>query len=106
MDDVTAVPRGFVAECFWPGVNEADIKAAEGRARRSAEALADNGDVVAYLGSVLFPSDEVVFFEFSSLSADLVRRVSELAAIPFARIVESVARSASQRSVHEEGEGS
>jgi hypothetical protein len=80
-----------VAECFWPGVNTADIEAADVRARLSAEALALQGDPVAYLGSLLFPADEVVFFEFSSLSADAVRRVSERAAIPFARIVESVA---------------
>jgi hypothetical protein len=102
VDDLTAGPRGFVAECFWPGVKEADIEAADARARLSAEALAQEGDPVAYLGSVLFPSDEVVFFEFSSLSADIVRRVSELAAIPFARIVESVARSASRRSQDQE----
>ena len=106
MDDMTAGPRGFVAECFWPGVNAADIEAADTRARLSADALAREGDPVAYLGSVLFPSDEVVFFEFSSLSADVVRRVSELAAIPFARIVESVAKSAIRHTPTEEGSGS
>lgn len=106
MDDPTAGPRAFVAECFWPGVKDADIEAADARARLSAQALAHDGNPVTYLGSVLFPSDEVVFFEFSSLSADIVRRVSELAAIPFARIVESVARSATQQPRTKEGSGS
>jgi hypothetical protein len=104
MEDVTAGPRGFVAECFWPGVNDADIEAADARARLSAEALAQEGDPVRYLGAVLFPSDEVVFFEFSSLSADVVRRVSEQAAIPFARIVESVGRLGKRLRGEQEGQ--
>jgi hypothetical protein len=106
MDDLTLEPRAFVAECFWPGVKDADIEAAEVRARRCAAALAKDGDPDTYLGSTLFPSDEVVFFEFSSASADVVRRASEKAAIPFARIVESVARSATPNSSVQEEFGS
>jgi hypothetical protein len=101
----SAETKGFVAECFWPGVREADIEAADARARQSAEALDREGQAVRYLGSFLFPSDEVVFFEFDAVSADAVRRVSERAAIPFERIVESVGMSARSRTARVAGNG-
>jgi hypothetical protein len=105
MADMSAGTKGFVAECFWPGVREADIESADARARLSAEALDREGQTVHYLGSLLFPSDEVVFFQFDAVSADAVRRASERAAIPFERIVESVGMSAQGRRAHEAGKG-
>jgi hypothetical protein len=105
MADLSGGTKGFVAECFWPGVREADIESADGRARLSAEALDREGQSVRYLGSLLFPSDEVVFFEFDAVSADAVRRASERAAIPFERIVESVGMSAQLRNARTTGNG-
>jgi hypothetical protein len=90
----TRKTAGFVAECYWPGVNEADIDAADVRAQRSAVALSREGEPVRYLGSLLFPGDEVVFFHFDAASEQSARRASERAQIPFERIVESLGVSA------------
>jgi len=79
----------YVAECFWPGVTEADLSALDARARASTSAE------VHYLSSVLMPNDEVVFCFFDGPSAEAVRAVAERAEIPFERIVESVRASAS-----------
>jgi hypothetical protein len=76
-------PTSFMAECFWPGVQPADVRALDERVRQSAA-----GTPVRYLGSVLMPKDEVLLCEFEG-AADAVRRVAERAAIPFDRIVET-----------------
>jgi hypothetical protein len=74
----------FVAECLWPGVTEADLAEVDARAR----AAADEG--VSYLGSLLMPTDEVVFCFFKGPSAEAVETVAGRARIPFERILESV----------------
>jgi hypothetical protein len=45
---------------------------------------------VRYLGTMLMPSDEVVFFVFTGPSAKAVRVAAANAEIPFERIVASV----------------
>ncbi|MFI5286328.1 MAG: nickel-binding protein [Candidatus Dormibacteria bacterium] len=77
----------FVAECFWPGVREADLSALDQRAAASAAELTRSGETVRYLGSLLMPRDEVVLCRFEG-SETSVRRVAEEAAIPFERILE------------------
>ena len=76
----------YIVECYWPGVTQAAVDAADARARRHAAAPGD----VRYLGSLIIPADEVVFFEFEASSAAQVRRASVAAALPFDRVVESV----------------
>ena len=82
--------REYLAECLWPGVTEADLAELGARARVCADASSGGTDEVRYLGSMLMPGDEVVFFVFGGPSADAVRVVAERASIPFERIVESV----------------
>ena len=76
----------YLAECFWPGVRESDLIALDERAKASAAELSADGDVVRYLGSLLMREDEVVLCRFEG-SECAVRRVAELAAIPFERIL-------------------
>jgi hypothetical protein len=78
----------YLAECFWPGVQESDLNALDQRASASAAALSGGGEVVRYLGSLLMREDEVVLCRFAG-SEPLVRRVAEQAAIPFERILEA-----------------
>ena len=78
----------YLAECFWPGVQETDLSALDQRARASAAAVSGTGQVVRYLGSLLMRQDEVVLCRFEG-SEPLVRRVAEAAAIPFERILEA-----------------
>jgi len=78
----------YVAECFWPGVDEAAVRALDARAGGSADELARTGESVRYLGSILMREDEVVLCLFDG-SADAVRRAAERAEIPFERILEA-----------------
>jgi hypothetical protein len=78
----------FVAECFWPGVSDDDLRALDERAGASVAALTAEGEAVGYLGSILVRDDEVVLCLFEG-SAAAVRRAAERAAIPFERILEA-----------------
>jgi len=80
----------YLAECLWPGVTETELATLDIRARRLANATAGTGEIVRYLGSMLMPEDEVVFFVFRGPSADAVEALAASAEIPFERIVESV----------------
>ena len=82
--------REYLAECFWPGVTEADLNDIDTRARESAEASATKGWAVSYIGSLLLPGDEVLFCFFEGPSATAVEAVAKRAAIPFSRILESI----------------
>jgi len=80
---------GYVAECFWSGVNEGDLRDLDVRAGATTASLAASGQDVRYLGSVLMPADEVVLCLFEG-SADAVRNAAEQSRIPFSRLVEGV----------------
>ena len=82
--------RMYTAECYWPGVTEAKLREAGARAAHAAEAVSREGTRVRYLGSVLFPGDEVVLFEFDAASPEAVRRASERAELSVERIVEAL----------------
>ena len=82
--------RMYTAECYWPGVTEAKLREAGARAAHAAEAVSREGTLVRYLGSVLFPGDEVVLFEFDGASPEAVRRASERAELSVERIVEAL----------------
>lgn len=77
-----------MAECFWVGVNEEDLTALDRRVEACIAEMTNEGQQIRYRGSMLMREDEVVmcFFEGSS---DNVRRVAELARIPFDRILET-----------------
>jgi hypothetical protein len=78
----------FIAECFWVGVKQEDISALDRRIDGCVVAMADDGESVRYLGSMLMPEDEVVLCFFEG-SAATVRQAAERAKIPFERILES-----------------
>jgi hypothetical protein len=80
----------YLAECLWPGVTESQLAVLDVRARELATATVGSSEGVRYLGSMLMPDDEVVFFVFTGSSAAAVEALAERAAIPFERIVESV----------------
>jgi hypothetical protein len=75
-----------VAECFWPGVLEADLAALDERAAASVAELSRQGEHVSYLGSLLMRDDEVVLCRFEGTESS-VRRAAEVAAIPFERML-------------------
>jgi hypothetical protein len=75
--------NGFVAECYWPDVDERAVRAV---AERIAASTAGLG--VRYLGSILLREDEVVLCQFEG-TADAVREVVARAEVPFERILET-----------------
>jgi hypothetical protein len=74
--------HSFVAECFWPGVREADVRALDERVRSLLDAD------VRYLGSIFIRQDEVVLCEFEGTLA-AVRSVATRAEVPFERLLET-----------------
>jgi hypothetical protein len=78
----------YVAECFWPGVDEAAVRALDARTGGCAEELARAGEPVRYLGSILMREDEVVLCLFDG-TEEAVRRTAERAEVPFERILEA-----------------
>ena len=78
--------HSFVAECFWPDVNAADLEALDRRVEQATTELAPTR--VRYLGSILLREDEVVLCEFDG-TADTVRAVAERAQVPFERILQT-----------------
>lgn len=78
----------FIAECFWPGVRDADLSALDERVSRSAAAVSGAERPVHYLGSLLMREDEVVLCLFAG-EPDAVRRVAHEAQVPFERLLEA-----------------
>ncbi|MGZ4335554.1 MAG: hypothetical protein ACXVRJ_14955 [Gaiellaceae bacterium] len=77
--------ESFVAECFWPDIDDADLPTLDRRIERAIAELATEREV-RYLGSILLREDEVVLCQFEG-SPDRVRAVVERAEIPFERIL-------------------
>ena len=80
----------YLVECFWPGLTREAVEAANTRARERTAALREQGSSLRFLGSLLVPGDEVVFFQFTGASREEVVRASLEAALPFDRIAASV----------------
>jgi hypothetical protein len=70
----------FVAECYWPDVQEEEVRLLD---HRIVASLADD---VRYLGSVLIREDEVVLCQFEG-AADAIRQVAERAGVPYERLL-------------------
>jgi hypothetical protein len=83
--------RIYLVECYSPGIARDDVEAAGERAIEVATSLRDEGCSVEYVGAILVPADEAVFHVFTSACVGAVREASVRAAVPFERVVESVA---------------
>lgn len=81
---------GYVAECFWIGVTEDDLRSLDRRAAACAAEQSLDGEEVRYLGSILMRQDEVVLCFFEG-SASGVHQAAQRAEIPFERILETTA---------------
>lgn len=78
----------FLVERYWPGVDEAVLRAALPRLEISARAMTAEGHEVRHVGSFLMPADQVVISVISAESETIVREVNERAAMPVDRIAE------------------
>jgi len=78
----------YLAECFWPGVLDSDLRQLDERIAEVAAELAGTGTSVRYLGSLLMRADEVVLCLFEG-PEEAVRDAAQRAAVPFERILEA-----------------
>jgi hypothetical protein len=76
----------YIAECFWSGVRDDDVRQLDRRIETVVAEFAAQGDPVSYLGAVLIVDDEVVLCLFEG-PAPAVRRVLERAGVAFDRIL-------------------
>lgn len=83
--------RTFLVECYLPGVEAADVRAAGERALVAAAESRRDGVGVRYLAAMLMADDDVVFHVFAGPDEGAVREAAVRAQIPFERVVESVA---------------
>jgi hypothetical protein len=74
----------YLVERYFPGHDRAWLE-------QALERLPGNDAEVSYLGSLYVPADESCFCRFGAPSSESVRRVNELAGVPFARIVTVIA---------------
>ena len=81
--------RQYLVERYLPGLGAADFEALRGRIAAAAAGAAAQGLEVRYLGSTFVPDEESCFCRFQSADVRAVRRVCELAEVPFARIHEA-----------------
>jgi hypothetical protein len=77
----------YVAECYWAGVQEEDLRELDRRIEASVVAVAGDGKPARYLGWLLVIDDEVVLVLFEG-PVGTVRRVAEHAEIPFGRLLQ------------------
>ena len=82
-----AVRNSYVAECFWAGVREEDLRALDRRVEVSIAAVAADGEPIRYLGWLRVIDDDVVLVLFDG-PIGRIRRVVDHAEIPFSRILQ------------------
>jgi hypothetical protein len=84
-----AARTSYIAECFWAGVEEEDLRELDRRIEATVLAFAADGPPVRYLGWLLVVDDEVALVLFEG-PIGTVRRVAEHAEVPFGRILRAV----------------
>ena len=80
----------FLVERRLPGMSLAHLAAAHRALAASARRLSSGGDRVRYLRSTFVPADARCLCAFEATSGELVRRVNELAQVPFVSIQEAI----------------
>ena len=78
----------YAAKCYWPGVTASELEETGTRARRAAGRACRAP--VAFLGSMLFPDDELVLCLFEAPSQAAVKQASEEVGIPCERVMTTV----------------
>jgi hypothetical protein len=81
--------RGFLVECYWPGVSEKQIGARAARVRAATLERRTQRGRVDFVQSIAIPDDETVFWLFEGREVD-VRAVAGEAGLTFERILESL----------------
>lgn len=79
----------FVAERFWPGVDEEQARESMAKVRASCEQLEASGVPVQWLGGSYLAGDEALSLRFEG-TEQAVRAAHDIAGVPFDRLLRSV----------------
>jgi hypothetical protein len=80
----------YAAKCYWPGVDASELQHAAAAAGHEASRLSGEGQLISYLGSLLFPADDLVLCIFETPERELVTDTAARAHIPCERLMETV----------------
>jgi hypothetical protein len=80
----------YAAKCYWPGVTESELQHAAAAAGHEAAGFCGKGRPIRYLGSLLFPADDLVLCIFETPERDLVSDTAARAGIPCERLMVAV----------------
>jgi hypothetical protein len=83
--------RTFLVERYWPGVDEAIARSVVSSLERAAEAMTAEGIPVEHVGSILMPTDQVVFSLIEAADVQAARQVNVRAHVPLDRIAAAIA---------------
>lgn len=81
----------FLAECYWPGITAEELTAADHRTQQALAEMGATAPAVRQAGSILIPTDELVFRLFLGGSIQALEAAHRRAAVPFARVIDAVA---------------
>jgi hypothetical protein len=79
----------YTSKCYWPGVTACEVEQAAERAL-AATAHTPSRSRPTYLGSLLFPDDDLVLCLFEASSSAAVKRASDQAGIPCERVMDTI----------------
>jgi hypothetical protein len=74
----------YAAKCYWPGLNEAQLRQATSRLLTNS-----SQPHITYLGAAVFAADELVLCLFEASSRGAVKHASEQAGLPCERVIET-----------------
>lgn len=80
----------YAAKCYWPGVTQSELQHAAAAAGHEAARFCGEGKPIRYLGSLLFPADDLVLCIFDSPERERVSDTATRAHIPCERLMETV----------------
>jgi hypothetical protein len=92
----------YIAESYLARTRRGELTSLASRAREAANALAEQGQQVAYLRSAFVPEDEVCVLWFIAPSPTAVTEVGRLARLEFDRVIEELERPPNDRPPEEE----
>ena len=82
----------YIAESYLSRTRHTELGALATRARDAAQALAGEGQDVAYLRSAFVPEDEVCLHWFIAPSPAVLSDLARLAKLEFDRVIEELER--------------
>lgn len=83
--------NAYLVERYLPGLSEAEVRAALGRAEAACAELCAAGTEIRYRGSIFLALEESCFCRFDSDRPEAVAEVNHRAHLAFARISPGIA---------------